>query len=90
MAGKSLLPALQGNRRDGHPILFNEHEGGRYVRTSEWKLVTLDAKQPWELYKISEDRTETINVAEENPEVVKELEGKWYEWAEANQVLPKP
>ena len=90
LAGKSLLPVLQGNRRDGHPILFNEHEGGRYVRTSEWKLVTLDAKQPWELYKISEDRTETVNVAEENPEVVKELEGKWYEWAEANQVLPKP
>ena len=52
--------------------------------------MTLDAKQPWELYKISEDRTETVNVAEENPEVVKELEGKWYEWAEANQVLPKP
>ena len=42
---------------------------------------------PWILYKISEDRTETVNVADENPEVVKELEGKWYEWAEANQVL---
>lgn len=90
LAGKSLVPVFSGKVREGHPVLFNEHEGGRYVRTQDWKLVTLDAKEPWQLFRINEDRTETLNVADQHPEVVKELDALWNEWAEQNNVLPKP
>lgn len=89
-SGKSLVPIFEGNERDGHGILFNEHEGGRYVRTKEWKLVTLDKNQPWRLYRISEDQTEMNDVASQHPEVVAELNSLWQEWALKNKVLPKP
>lgn len=90
LAGKSLLPIFEGKKREGHPVLFNEHEGGRYVRTSEWKLVTLDAKQPWQLFRINEDQTETEDLANKYPEVVHELDSLWQNWAIKYKVLPKP
>lgn len=90
LAGKSLKPIFEGKKREGHPVLFNEHEGARYVRTADWKLVTLDEKEPWQLFNINQDRTETHDVAADNPQVVEELEKMWYDWAETNHVLPKP
>ena len=90
IAGKSLLPVFQGKERKGHPVLFNEHEGGRSVRTQDWKLVTLDAREPWQLFAISKDHTETENVAHENPAVVEGLDSLWQNWAKANKVIPKP
>lgn len=88
--GMSLAPVFKGEQRDGHPTLFNEHMGGRYVRTADWKQVALNAESPWELYRINEDRTETVNVADQHPEVVQELDSLWQDWANTNQVLPKP
>lgn len=90
LQGMSLAPIFQGERRTGHPTLFNEHMGGRYVRTADWKQVALNGESPWELYRINEDRTETTNVAAEHPEVVAELDSLWQNWAQANNVLPKP
>jgi arylsulfatase A-like enzyme len=90
LSGKSLLSVFEKGRRDGHPILFNEHEGGRYVRTTEWKLVTLDANEPWELYDIKNDGSETKNIANQHPEVVKKLDSLWQQWATHNNVIPKP
>lgn len=89
-SGKSLVSIFEGQERNGHDILFNEHEGGRYVRTNEWKLVTLDQNEPWQLFKINEDQTETKNLASEYPEVVAELDSLWQNWAKQNKVLPKP
>ncbi|MGY2702680.1 arylsulfatase [Nocardioides sp. HB32] len=42
----------------------------------------------WSLYRLSEDFSESADVADEHPDVVRRLEGLW--WAEAgrNQVLP--
>lgn len=90
LQGKSLLPVFKDQEREGHPVLFNEHMGGRLVRTSEWKLVKLDNNSPWELYNLRENRTETINVADQHPEVVHQLDSLWQEWARKDHVLPKP
>lgn len=90
LQGKSLVPILKGEQREGHPILFNEHQGGRYVRTSEWKLVKHGGKNPWELYRITKNRTETDNVADQHQDVVQHLDSLWNDWAHANHVLPKP
>ena len=90
LQGMSLAPIFQGRERAGHPVLFNEHMGGRYVRTPDWKLVALNAESSWELYRINDDRTETNDVAGQHPEVVEKLDSLWQEWAQANHVLPKP
>lgn len=87
LEGLSLAPIFEGKQRQGHNIIFNEHEGGRSVRTKDWKLVTLDQKQPWELYKINQDHTETHNVAGQYPEVVARLDSLWLDWAKTHSVL---
>ncbi|HEX6927077.1 MAG TPA: arylsulfatase [Longimicrobiaceae bacterium] len=90
LAGKSLLPILRGEEREGHDAYFWEHMGARAVRSGDWKLVSTGADQPWELYNLATDRTELHDLAEQHPERVRELEAKWTAWARSSQVLPRP
>lgn len=90
MEGLSLVPIFKNEQRKGHEYLFFEHVRGRAVRNGDWKLVTLGAKKPWELYNIKNDRSETHNLAGQYPELVEKLKNKWIEWANSNKVLPKP
>ena len=57
------------------------------MRKGNWKLV---CKYPgdWELYDIVANRTETDDVAEENPEVVAELTTIFDAWAARCKVQP--
>ena len=70
-------------------MLFFEHQGNRAVRHGKWKLVALD-DEPWELYDMRNDRTETNDLAAANPLVVKELSQAWDQWADRNFVTPLP
>jgi arylsulfatase len=45
---------------------------------------------PWELYDMERDRTELCNLADQHPEVVRELATAWEEWARRTHVLPWP
>jgi len=81
LRGKSLLPILQGEERDGHEALFFQFTNNRAVRQGDWKLVCARGG-PWELYDMSVDRTELNNLAAQKPELVKELAAKWRAWAE--------
>ena len=89
LEGKSLLPIFQGRERDGHDAIFFEHYGARAVRQGDWKLVAPSGGK-WELYHLSEDQTETRNLAREQPERVSELAALWQQWAERANVLPSP
>jgi arylsulfatase len=71
----------------GRPIFF-EHEGNRAVRDGNWKLVAKGATGPWELYDIDADRTETHDLASEQPQRVEQMAAAWQTWAEASNVLP--
>jgi arylsulfatase A-like enzyme len=78
--GKSLLPILTGNKRKGHDSIFFEHMGGRAVRISDWKLVALK-DEPWRLYNLAEDRTETYDLAAKHPDRVQMMSAEWEKWA---------
>ncbi|UCD58525.1 MAG: sulfatase-like hydrolase/transferase, partial [Candidatus Hydrogenedentota bacterium] len=78
--GQSLAPLLTGGTRKGHETLFFEHMGGRAVRTDDWKLVALK-DEPWRLYNLAEDRTETIDLAATFPERVQTMSQAWEQWA---------
>ena len=94
LPGESLVPDLTGQMRiavlDDRP-LFWEHEGNRAVSRpdgdGDWKLVAKSGG-PWELYDLSDDRTELNDRADAKPELVAELAGLWDDWAAANDVLP--
>lgn len=78
--GKSLAPVLSGKRRKGHDRLFFEHMGGRAVRMGDWKLVALK-DEPWTLYHLPEDRTETNDLAAKQPDRVRAMSQEWNRWA---------
>lgn len=59
-----------------HGTLWWCHEGNRAVRVGDWKLVAAKG-DPWELYDLAGDRSETTNLAAAQPERVAALEQAW-------------
>ncbi|TWT58082.1 Arylsulfatase [Thalassoglobus neptunius] len=90
--GKSLVPTFLDPERREHRTLFWEHEAHAAIREGDWKLVTLNAHSPenWELYDLSEERTETNDLRSEHLERVDSMIARWTEWAEQANVLPWP
>ncbi len=72
--------------------LYWQHMNHSAVREGNWKLVTLNDRDRsrWELYDLSEDRSETANAIAEHPETARRLEAKWRAWAEKVNALPFP
>jgi len=71
--------------------------GTRGIWQDGWKAATLHApisgqgkfnEDKWELYHVDEDRSESTNLAEQNPDKLQELIDAWFEEAENNFVLP--
>jgi len=87
MQGVSLVPAFTGKLLARTKPIFWEHEGNRAVRDGEWKLVSKE-NQPWELYDVSQDRSETKDLASKYPDRVKTLAAAWDDWASRANVLP--
>lgn len=88
--GRSLRPDFDSGatRRDtGVRQIFWEHEGNRAVREGRWKLVAVEGK-PWELYDIETDRSEQHDLAEQQPDRVRDLAAKWDAYAARANVLP--
>lgn len=71
--------------------------GTRGIWKDGWKAAALHApltdkghfdQDEWELYHVAEDRSESKNLAKENPGKLKELIDAWFEEADKNKVLP--
>jgi arylsulfatase len=77
--GKSLVPALSG-RPFERGALFWEHEGNRAARLGDWKLLAGHG-EPWQLYNVAADRTETTDLSQKEPQKVSELRTLYDEWA---------
>ncbi|MBL8175338.1 MAG: sulfatase-like hydrolase/transferase, partial [Bryobacterales bacterium] len=87
LEGRSLLPELRGSgARTAGRTLFWEHEGNRAVRKGAWKLVAGFGRE-WELYDLSRDRTETVNLASRQQARAKELAAEYDAWARRAGVL---
>lgn len=67
--------------------LFWEHVGNAAIRKGKFKLVR-EWGTPWELYDIVMDRTESVDLAAEHPDVVAELEAEYETWASTHKVIP--
>ncbi len=86
--GVSLLPAFRGEALPERALFF-EHMGNRGVRLGTWALLARH-KQPWSLYDTAVDRTESLNLAAEMPEKVREMESLYRKWAAHSNVAPWP
>ncbi|MFP5079337.1 arylsulfatase [Pedobacter sp. JCM 36344] len=90
LEGRSLAPVFQGKVLTGERPLFNEHEGSKYVRYQNWKLVVAGPDRSWRLFDMKNDKAEMKNLAAQYPEKVAKLTKMWDEWATKHHVLPKP
>jgi arylsulfatase len=82
LEGRSLLPVMTGDGRPGHETLCFEHEGGKAIISDGWKAVQPTGTNTWELYHLAEDRTETRNLADADPDCLAALVARWNAWAE--------
>ena len=80
MQGESLLPAFMGKEPERTKPIFWEWRDGQAVRDGEWKLVKDGLENEWDLYNVSEDPTETENLAPEDPGRVKEMDQLFRKW----------
>jgi arylsulfatase len=91
--GMSMGPSFRNLRaKSVARTLLWQHETCSAVRRGNWKLVTaFDRDQnSWELYDLSEDRSESENVAMEKVQLVNELRELWLKWATEVHALPFP
>ena len=71
--GKSLLPVFMGLDRPQPDYFISGHtERFRMYREGDWKIVRVNGEE-WELYNISDDMSETNNLASTYPEMIKKL-----------------
>ena len=77
---------------DSDPLPKREQLNHSAVCDGDWKLVTLNDRDRsgWELYNLSEDRSETDNVIAKQSDVADRLLAKWGTWAREANVLPYP
>ena len=55
---------------------------------SEQSQLVREQSCTWELYDLCSDRSEVNNVADQHPEIVKELSEQWQAWADRVGVIP--
>jgi arylsulfatase len=89
LEGESFLDALQGTELSRETPITIEHEGNRGIRIGDWKLVA-EWNKPWELYNISDDRTEQNDLIDGEKDRARAFEKLYFEWAERAEVLPWP
>ncbi len=87
MEGVSLRPLFKGRPWSGHDALYWEHEGNKAVRRGTWKAVARYGAD-WELYDLVRDRTETVDLAADHPEILRDLGTSWQAWADRVGVVP--
>ncbi|WNH14428.1 sulfatase [Thalassobellus suaedae] len=78
--GVNLIPFVtQKYKNRPHETLFWKKEVRGAIRHHDWKLIRFPDRQA-ELYNLAEDIGETNNLAASNPEIVKELYKRFFEW----------
>lgn len=87
LEGQSFRCVLEGRPSQRVGAIYWEHEGNRAVRLADLKLVARDGR-PWELYRMDQDRTETLDVAAHYGTDVRMMDSLWLDWARRSFVVP--
>jgi arylsulfatase A-like enzyme len=102
MDGLSFLAVLGDSEARVHPyekVFAFELHGQRSLRRGDWKIVweqypiniwwddePRDDWRRWQLYKLADDPTESIDMSKAEPAMLAELAELWDQWAEKNEV----
>lgn len=87
LAGVSLAPVFAGEPISRRPPIHFLFAADRGLRDGDWKLVSFKG-QPWELYNITQDRTESSDVSARHPDIAQRMIGQWHEMAKSVLMAP--
>lgn len=91
MEGKSLVPIFTNGKREGHDYYGFEHFNERaFISNDGWKIVRTTNGDKWELYNLTNDRSEKNNLSETYPDRVKSMVVQYEAWAKRCLVEPSP
>ncbi len=86
--GKNLLPLLRGEKKpNADDALFWHTYTSRASRWKQWRIVKFGKEENWRLYNIDQDPGETTDLAMKYPEVVREMDSRFYAW---RKQMPEP
>lgn len=90
MNGMNILPLLYGGDIDTDSRMFYWEFPGKQVaaRKGNWKVVSTKSDAPLELYNLKEDIGESNNLAEQHPEIVKEMKKEMKEMRSPSPYWP--
>ena len=72
--GISYLPVLQGRKQPRqHDFLYWSYEKKRAVRMGNWKAVSANQGKKYELFDLSDDLGEQVDVSESHPLIVEQI-----------------
>lgn len=78
--GVDLLPYLQGEKEGRpHDVLYWKKDTRAAIRMGDWKLIRFPDR-PAELYHVPSDEKEVQNLAYKEPELLREMYKKIFEW----------
>ncbi len=91
--GVNLVPAFNGASLPQRTLYF-EHQAARAVIQGNWKAVwgkRIPTEIRWELYNLKNDRSETTDIAAQNPAIVRHLAAEWNAYASRTGIdIKKP
>ena len=80
LEGKSLLPVLHGQGREGHEALCWSLPRHHAIRAGNWKAVKPKDGQAWQLFDLENDGTETTDLAGREPDRVEAMAAAFEAW----------
>jgi arylsulfatase A-like enzyme len=81
--GKSILPVIEASKAELHENLFwseGSSRGTWAVRSGDWKLVV--KKEQVELFNLAMDVSESKDLSDKHPDIVKEMSALYDSWLE--------
>lgn len=80
MEGKSLLPVLKGETRQGHEAICFQLRNEAAVVMGRWKGVRTRKGKQWMLFDLDTDGSETTDIADQHPEKVQAIDTAFRNW----------
>jgi len=81
--GKNPLPLLTQNAKSPHGSFYFQFRNHAALRLGQWKIVREKPVQPWQLFNLKDDISESKNLAKKQPAQVEKLKAAFAAWGKS-------